>query len=105
MTALERLKALTAWDTEPAVSSDELEAALSSAALTDVDGFAPSAEDWTETYDLNGAAAEIWLLKAAKATAAVSEDTETGSVSSLIFRNCCRMAQIYSRKRNVCINF
>ncbi len=98
MTFLEKLKLLTAWDTEPALTEDELEEALAAAALQDANGLAPLHEEWTPTYDLNAAAAAAWLIKASRAAATVDEPT-AGMVTSRVFDNCRSMARIFGGKR------
>jgi len=100
-TALEKLKRITAWDADPALSEDDLEAALSSSALADIDGLTPSDEDWKPTYDLNAAAARAWLVKAARASPLFEIDPPgSGIMTSKIFDNCRAMARIYAAKRN-----
>ncbi len=98
MTYLEKLKLLTAWETDPALTEDELESALLSFAREDAAGLAPLHEEWTPTYDLNAAASQAWLLKAAKAAATVDEPT-SGIVTARVFENCRAMARIYAAKR------
>ena len=102
MEAIDKLKLMTAWDTEPALTEDELEEALANAALEDANGLAPLHEEWTPTYDLNAAAAAAWLIKAARAAATVDEPTE-GQVTSKIFDNCRAMARIYTAKRKATV--
>ena len=58
-TDLEKLKRLSAWEAEPALSEDDLEAILGGAALADINGLEPSHEAWTPTYDINAAAADV----------------------------------------------
>jgi hypothetical protein len=103
MTYIDQLKLITAWETEPALTEDDLEAALANAALVDAAGFAPLDETWTPTYDLNAAAAQAWLVKAARAAATVDEPT-AGVVTSRIFENCRAMARIYAAKRNASVS-
>lgn len=98
MTELEKLKQLTAWDIAPELTEDELEAALAFAALQDIVGLEPTHEEWSPTYDLNAAAAQAWLIKAARAAATVDEPT-AGVITSKVFDNCRSMARMYSGKR------
>ena len=97
-TPLEKLKKLTAWETEPALTEDEVEELLDAAALEDKAGLAPLHEEWTPTYDLNAAAAAGWLLKAGRASSTTETEPESFYVTSKIFDNCCRMARIYRAK-------
>jgi hypothetical protein len=97
--ALEKLKKLTAWDGEPALTEGELEDILEAACLIDGDGIAPAEEDWSPTYDFNRAAAEAWLIKAARAASLVEVDPpESGVVTSKVFDNCRAMARIKPRE-------
>ena len=102
MEALDKLKLMTAWDTEPALTEDELEAMMADNALEDANGLPPPHEEWTPTYDLNAAAAESWLMKAARAAATVDEPTE-GAATSKVFDNCRAMARIYTAKRKISV--
>jgi hypothetical protein len=44
MTALEKLKLITAWTTDPALTEDELEDLLAEAAIPDGEGVVPKAK-------------------------------------------------------------
>ena len=100
MTALEKLKNITAWDGDPALSEDELEELLTDAAIPDGEGVEPEGEGWEPTYDMNRAASEAWLIKAARAAALVEVDPpESGIATSKIFDNCRAMARLYSARR------
>ena len=103
-TPLEKLKKLTAWETDPALTEDEVEELLDAAALEDKDGLAPLSEEWTPTYDLNAAAAAGWLMKAGRASSTTETDPESFYVTSKVFDNCCRMARIYRAKINSTIS-
>ena len=98
MEHLDKLKLLTAWDTDPALTEGELEEFLAAAALEDAAGLAPLHEEWTPTYELNAAAAAAWLIKASRAAATVDEPT-AGMVTSKIFDNCRTMARLFAGKR------
>ena len=98
MDPIDKLKQLTAWEADPALTEDELESALAAFALEDAAGLAPLHEEWTPTYDLYAAASQAWLLKAAKAADLTDEPT-AGVVTSKIFENCRAMARIYAAKR------
>lgn len=102
MSYLNKLKQLTAWDAEPALTEDELNELLAATALEDAAGLAPLNEEWTPTYDLNAAASQGWLIKAARAAALVDEPT-AGVVTSKIFDNCRAMARIYAGKRKMSV--
>ena len=103
MSALDQLKLLTDWGSEPALTEDDLNSVLGKAAVKDAEGFAPQDEEWSETYDLNTAASAAWLIKAARAAATVDEPT-AGVVTSRIFENCRAMARIYAAKRSTSVS-
>lgn len=93
---LDKLKRMTAWDTGPALSEDDLNAALGMAPVPDLNGSGPTDEGWVPTYDLNAAAAEAWLIKAARASALVEIDPPgSGITTSRVYDNCREMARIY----------
>lgn len=94
-TAQQKLKKLTAWDTDPALTEAELDELLAAAALEDKAGLHPLHVDWTPTYDLNAAAASAWLIKAGRASSTTETEPDSFYVTSKIFDNCCRMAKIY----------
>lgn len=93
---LDKLKRMTAWEIDPALSEDDLNAALDTAPLPDLNGNSPADEEWQPTYDLNSAAAEAWLIKAARASALVEVGPpESGLTTSRVFDNCRQMARYY----------
>lgn len=99
-TPKESLKKLTAWDTEPELSEDELDELLAGHSRADADGVSPEDVDWEPTYDLNAAAAAGWLIKAGRSSGTTETDPETIAVTSRVFENCLKLAGIYSAKRS-----
>ena len=95
---------MTAWDVEPALTEDDLAASLDVAAIADAAGLAPINEEWDPTYNLNAAAADAWLTKAARAAATTDEPT-AGVVTSKVFDNCRAMARIYSVRKAASVSF
>ena len=105
MSYLDQLKLITAWDTKPELTEDDLGAALATAAIADADGHAPTNVSWTPTYDLNAAASAAWLIKAARASPeVVIEGTDPEIVTSKVFDNCRAMARIYAAKRTATVD-
>lgn len=95
----DRLKKMTAAESEPLLSSDELDDLLLQFRKTDANGKTPDETGWIPTYRLNAAAAEGWRWKAAKASELVSVDLDGERMSSnQIFEHCERMARMYSRR-------
>jgi hypothetical protein len=103
-TAKDKLKRMTAWDTEPALTDDEIDALLAETSIADTNGIPPSGTDWQATYDLNSAAAAGWLIKAGRAAQLTEVDPPgSGIVTSKVFDNCRAMAKIYSAKRGMTV--
>lgn len=101
MTDLDKLKLMTAWDTEPTLSETELGELLAAESLSDAAGLSPEDESWVPTYDLNAAAAAGWLIKAGKASAMVEVDPPgSGIYTSQVFANCMQMRRRYETRRN-----
>lgn len=103
-TPQEKLKKLTAWDIEPALTEDEIDELLTSSSLEDKEGRPPSDEDWLPTYDLDSAAATAWLIKAGRASSTTETEPDSFYVTSKIFDNCCRMARIYRAKGTIALS-
>jgi len=104
-TAKDTLKKMTAWDVEPALTDAELDEILVPCCLMDKNGRAPGDPEWTPTYDLNIAAADGWLIKAARAASTVEIDPPgSGIMTSKVFDNCRAMARIYRAKSRLAIS-
>lgn len=98
-TAKDKLKKMTAWDTEPALTDAELDELLIPCCLVDKNGLAPTDPAWEPTYDLNAAASAGWLIKAGRASSLVEVDPPgSGLFTSRVFENCRTMARIYRAK-------
>lgn len=103
-TGLDKLKRMTAWDTDPTLTEDELNATLATFAREDLNGYTPADEEWQPTYDLNAAASQAWLTKAAKASTLTEVDPGSGIVTSKVFDNCRTMARIYGARKRTTVN-
>jgi hypothetical protein len=105
-TAKDKLKRMTAWDVGPTLLDGEIDELLVPASMTDTSGLPPDDIGWTPTYDLNAAAADGWLIKAARAAALVEVDPPgSGLFTSKVFENCRAMARIYRAKCRLSISF
>lgn len=101
-----RLKRMTAADSQPLLSSDDLDELLSMFQKSDANGNLPGTDSWIPTYNMNSAAAEGWRWKAAKAAELVSIDLDGERMSSnQIFDHCQSMIRQYSRKQSATISF
>ncbi len=98
-TPLENLKLLTAWETEPQLTEIEVEEILDNNAVADAEGNSPTNDNWDPSYDVNKAAAEAWLIKAARASALTEiNPLESGIVTSKVFDNCILMSNVLAEK-------
>ena len=99
--ALSRLKAMTAWDTEPSLSSGELASLLLMCRLADSAGLPPTDPAWVPTYDLNRGAAEGWRWKAGKASSGVqvSISGDIAVSQQQVYEHCMAQSKAYGRRR------
>jgi len=103
-TPIEKLKKMTAWSTEPALTETELTNLLTESSVADAGGFAPLHEEWTPTYDFNAAAATGWLIKAGRSRELTEVDPPgSGITTSKVFDNCRSMARVYAAKRTTAV--
>ena len=97
--AKEKLKKLTASSEEPALTDAEIDELLAASGKLDSEGNAPTSEAWAPTYDINSAAAEGWMIKAARCASTTETDPDSLAVTSRVFENCIRLAWLFSGKR------
>lgn len=99
-THLDKLKKMTAWTHDPVLTETELNDVLAANALPDTEGRLPGDVGWVPTYDMNCAACDAWLIKAARAAELTEVDPPgSGIVTSRVFENCRAMARTYSARR------
>ena len=68
----------------------------------DSEGLSQDDADWTATYDLNAAAAEIWAEKAAAVATGYDFSADSGTFSrSQQYNQAMRMARHYGARRRV----
>lgn len=95
--ALTRITIMTAAESDPVLSIDELDELVLMARRADRYGREISDADWIETYDLNAAAAEGWRWKAGKAASDVTFNTDgQGFSMSHLIAHCERMSRHYA---------
>jgi len=100
VSALARLRSMTASSTDPVLTEEELDLLLEGCRLEDSEGVAPGGTDWIGTYDLSRAAAEGWRWKAGKAASRYQFASEgVGSFNrNQVVEACERMAKMYAGK-------
>jgi len=104
-TSKDKLKKMTAWDTDPALADAEIDELLTQSCVEDAAGFAPGDALWVPTYDLNAAASAGWLIKAGRASGLIEVDPPgSGIVTSKLFDNCCLMAKFYRAKCSITVS-
>ena len=103
--AKEKLKKLTASGEDPALTDTEIDELLAASGVADSEGNGPASENWTPTYDINSAAAEGWMIKAARSASTTETDPDSLAVTSRVFENCIRMANLFSAKRAGSVKF
>lgn len=92
-----RLAAMTAAETDPELTPDDLELLLGMNAILDGERRAPGDEDWTPTYHYGKAAAEGWRWKAGRVSARVDAQADDGSLKrSQLHAACMAMARAYA---------
>lgn len=96
-TAKSELERIVPTSSDPALTADDINAALDAAKIIDADGNAPIDADYTETIDANYAIAEAFDLKAVRAAAAgqVEEFTAEGARFKRILPNFAALAARY----------
>lgn len=103
-TAEDKLKRMTAWDTVPTLSQQEITDLLAVFATADSTGLLPSEVGWVPTYRLRAAAAEGWRWKAARASDQISSDLDGDRMSAnQLFEHCQRMIKTYASAGSVSI--
>ncbi len=93
---------MTAWDSEPQLSSDDLDALLELNQKTDADGVLPGGSGYVPTYNLRPAARMGWKWKLAKAAELLSTDLDGDRMSAnQIYEQCERMVKQYASSGSV----
>lgn len=93
-----RIEIMTAWEAVPALTSAEVVDLVEIARRPDEFGLLPSDTGWTETWDLNAAAATGWRWKAGKVAGAYTFSSDGQSFSrSEMHAMCLEMARQYRR--------
>lgn len=97
--ALVRLEAMTAAQSAPLLTTDELAVLLEQNQVVDATGLAPTAAGYVPTWDLNRAACEGWRWKAGKC-AGLFDFTADGATfnRAQMLDHCEKMIAQYARK-------
>lgn len=101
-TALARLTLLGETATEPVISSSEKETLLDMAKTADKYGVWPTDASWTQTYDVNYAIAQAWLLKSSRLAPRYLFMSGGRMLSrNQYYDHCIKQYKIYSMKAGI----
>lgn len=93
------LQTLSATTCDPVLSDEEVERVLAKWRVGDRFGLTPVDTGYTPTWDLNGAAAEAWRIKAGKAASDASFSADGASYARKeVIENCRQMARDYEAR-------
>lgn len=95
----DQLYRMLAADAEPALDLEDLHTLLRLHRIIDTNGYPPTDERWTPTFDLYAAVAEGWRWKAAKAAERFSFSADGASYNrDQIYTHCMEQAKRYSSR-------
>jgi hypothetical protein len=95
----DQLHRMLSADAEPALDMEDLHTLLRLHRIIDANGYAPTHERWTPTFDLYAAVAEGWRWKAAKAAERFSFSADGASYNrDQIYTHCMEQAKRYSAR-------
>ena len=105
MTATEaqisKVRRMSAERTDKNYSDAEIQAIIEAHPLVDPSGYAPDQSNWTATYDLNAAAADIWEEKAGGRTEEHDFSADGGSYSrSQMYEMAMKQSRHYRSRRS-----
>lgn len=97
--ARDLIEAMTAWDSVPTLTEDQVDLLVVRARRSDSDGLVPSDTGWAGTYDLNAAAAEGWRWKAGKVAGdfTFASDGQSFNRADMV-KACMDMAATYRNR-------
>ena len=95
-----RLRRMVAEPTSAIYDDDDLAEVVERYPVLDSDGLSQDDDDWTPTYDLNAAAAEVWAEKAAGYVGEFDFSADGGQFArSQQYDQAVRMARQYAARR------
>jgi hypothetical protein len=99
---ISKLRRMAAEQTTATYTDSALAGMIEKYPIIDSDGFFPDEDDWTDTYDLNSAAADVWAEKAATVAANFDFSADGASFSrSQEFQMATRLSAFYRSRRNL----
>lgn len=93
---IRRLRRIVVEPTETTYLDADIAAAIERHPMIDASGYAPDHVDWTPTYDVNGAAADLWEEKAGALVASYDFQADGAAYSrSQMYDQAMRHARKY----------
>lgn len=97
-----RLRRMVAEPTTDTYSDVDIAAYIEAYPLLDAEGNDPDETDWTATYDLHAAAADVWEEKAAAFAAGFDFTADGGSFTrSQQYEQCLKQARYHRARRRM----
>lgn len=94
-----RVSILAAASARPVLTAEEVKATIQNYPRVDVDGYQADAEDWSQTWDIYAAVAELWAIKAGKVAGDFNFSADDASYSKgAVLANCLAMEAQYAAK-------
>lgn len=98
---IKKVRRMTNERTEKNYSDEDIQAVIEMHPLVDASGFSPDQDNWTATYDLNAAAADIWEEKAGARSENFDYSADGASYShSQTYEMAMKQARYYRSKRS-----
>lgn len=101
-----QLRRMVSEPTTAVYADSQLTTTIELYPVHDSAGLAPDDEDWTATYDLNAAAADLWLEKAGHVADTAVDHQEIDAAGrtrwqgdAVLVQNAMRMHRIYAARR------
>lgn len=98
---IQSVRRMTNERTDANYANEDIQAAIEKYPLVDANGFSPDQDNWTATYDLNAAAADIWEEKASARTERFDFSADGASYDrSQTYEMAMKQARYYRSKRS-----
>lgn len=95
-----RASTLAAASSRPTLTTEEVRAAVKTRPLVDADGLTSEDPEWTPTWDLNAAVAELWGVKAGRVAGDFNFSADDGRFDKgEVMAHCLAMEALYSSRR------
>lgn len=97
--SLTRLKHMCAWDTDPVLTDEDMQALLNASRRLDSSGRNWDTDGWIPTFDLYWAAAEAWAWKAGASADRYKILADNSELNrQQVHQHCVNMFQLYAKR-------